>query len=209
MIAKISTFRGNLVQGAPTSPTLANLVAHSRIDRKLRPLLADLPSSSATYFRYADDIVVLSSQPLTRKFRERFLKTARETGFEIAEEKTDYRERSQYYPLLGVDVIGSGAYGPYFRFPKRKARKWAKEILETCDFSDLPSEASEFVRDKRVSKIFALLGHAAYVNRIGENEKSVDPLRGELRHAWNVFRARFSGLLPEKSADWFGPKRGE
>lgn len=198
------------------------MVALSRIDRKLRPLIADLPSQSALYFRYADDIVVLSDRPLSKHFREKFLATVRETGFEIAEEKTEYRENSAYYPVLGADIVGNETGGVRFRFPKRKAKKWAKEILEACDVTDYPSDTAEFLRDPRVSRIVACLGHAAYVNRTGadlsgvrnrkkergfldmdapvEETADADPLRGELRHAWKIFHDRFSDRLPAKSA---------
>lgn len=200
------------------------MVALTAIDRKLRPLLADLPYKT-TYFRYADDIVVLSDHPLPKSFREKFLDKTKETGFEIAEEKTEYREDSAYYPVLGVDVVGNETGGVRFRFPKRKAKLWAKEILEACDVTDYPVEPSEFLRDPRISKIVACLGHAAYVNRIGEDRsntrskrnrheiadmdapsrevRNADPIRGELRHAWEIFRTKFADRLPKRSDDWF------
>lgn len=224
-VAKICTFRGGLVQGASSSPVIANMVALSAIDKKLRPLLADLPGKTA-YFRYADDIVVLSDRPLSKKFREKFVGAARETGFEIAEEKTEYRENSAYYPVFGADIVGNENGAVRFRFPRRKARIWAKEILEASDVADYPSDTDEFLRDPRISRIVACLGHAAYVNRIGgnpdgsrsgrkrsflrdmdEEKPNADPLRGELRHAWETFRRKFADRLPSRSAEWFSPRK--
>ncbi len=200
------------------------MVALTAIDGKLRPLLADLPYKTA-YFRYADDIVVLSDHPLPRRFREKFLAKAGETKFEIAEEKTEYRENSAYYPVLGIDIVGDETGGVRFRFPKRKAKAWAKEVLEACDVTDYPIDPAEFLRDPRVSKIVACLGHAAYVNRVGEDlsnarsrknrheiidmnapareVRNPDPIRGELRHAWEIFRTKFADRLPERSRHWF------
>ena len=53
----------HLPQGAPTSPALANLVAH-RLDRRLAGLAR---SVGATYSRYADDLVLSGDRELQRR----------------------------------------------------------------------------------------------------------------------------------------------
>jgi len=55
----------HLPQGAPTSPALANLVAH-RLDRRLSGLAR---SVGATYSRYADDLVLSGDRELQRRLR--------------------------------------------------------------------------------------------------------------------------------------------
>ncbi len=55
----------HLPQGAPTSPALANLVAH-RLDRRLAGLARGV---GATYSRYADDLVLSGDRELERRTR--------------------------------------------------------------------------------------------------------------------------------------------
>ena len=52
LLAKICCYKGTLPQGAPTSPTISNMICR-RLDSRLR-LLAK--KSRASYTRYADDI---------------------------------------------------------------------------------------------------------------------------------------------------------
>ena len=52
----------HLPQGAPTSPALANLAAHS-LDRRVTGLAA---TAKANYTRYADDLVFSGGQELAR-----------------------------------------------------------------------------------------------------------------------------------------------
>ncbi|MCB0321109.1 MAG: TIR domain-containing protein [Bdellovibrionales bacterium] len=58
ILARITTYRNELPQGARTSPIIANIIA-SNLDKKLVSLAADL---KLKYSRYADDITFSSSQ---------------------------------------------------------------------------------------------------------------------------------------------------
>lgn len=68
LIANLCCDNGFLPQGAPTSPTLTNLVCQ-RLDKKLYKYAKSI---NATYSRYADDITFSSNKPV---FDEKFKRT--------------------------------------------------------------------------------------------------------------------------------------
>jgi RNA-directed DNA polymerase len=68
LIANLCCYNGCLPQGAPTSPTLTNLVCQ-RLDKKLYKYAKSI---NATYSRYADDITFSANKPV---FDETFKKT--------------------------------------------------------------------------------------------------------------------------------------
>ena len=68
LIANICCDKGCLPQGAPTSPTLTNLVCQ-RLDKKLYKYARSI---NASYSRYADDITFSANKPV---FDEKFKKT--------------------------------------------------------------------------------------------------------------------------------------
>jgi RNA-directed DNA polymerase len=94
----------HLPQGAPTSPTLANLSAY-RLDRRLDGLARTV---GLVYGRYADDLALSSSTPLPRAQVERVVKVieriATQEGFRINPFKTFIQRASQRQHLAGLVV---------------------------------------------------------------------------------------------------------
>ena len=77
----------HLPQGAPTSPTVANLAAH-RLDARLAGLAA---SAQASYTRYADDLVFSGGESFARsigRFPTHAAAIALEEGFSVQYRKT-------------------------------------------------------------------------------------------------------------------------
>jgi hypothetical protein len=91
----------HLPQGAPTSPTLANLVAY-RLDCRLTALAA---ACGATYTRYADDLLFSGDAHFARG-AQRFIisvaATALEEGFRVNHRKTRVMRRSTRQRALGL-----------------------------------------------------------------------------------------------------------
>jgi hypothetical protein len=101
MLAHLS--QPHLAQGAPSSPALANLVAHA-LDRRLWGLARRL---GATYTRYADDLVLSGDGDLVRA-ADRVVTTVRtivhDEGFRLHEAKTRVRPASRRQVVTGIVV---------------------------------------------------------------------------------------------------------
>jgi RNA-directed DNA polymerase len=96
----------HLAQGSPTSPALANLVAH-RLDRRLTGLAGRL---GATYTRYADDLVLSGDRALGRaaeRVADQVAEIARDEGFRLHDGKTRVRSAAQRQVVTGL-VVNAG-----------------------------------------------------------------------------------------------------
>lgn len=93
----------HLPQGAPTSPALANLVAH-RLDRRLTGLAARF---GARYSRYADDLTFSGDRQLERTavvLRSHVATIVREEGFLVHPSKTFLTTRAGAQRVCGISV---------------------------------------------------------------------------------------------------------
>ena len=93
----------HLPQGAPTSPSLANLAAF-RLDRRLSGLAASL---MLTYTRYADDLTFSGPERLLRisgDLRRTIAAIAREEGFAINHRKSTLATRAGRQQVCGIVV---------------------------------------------------------------------------------------------------------
>lgn len=117
-ISDLTTDRGKLPMGAPSSPLLSNLVL-SRLDPVLASECRDL---RVAYTRYADD--------LTFSSMERFDMTApvssalEEIGYELNEAKSRLRQRGQRIVVTGLTV----AEPDFPRLPKQVKRRLRQEL---------------------------------------------------------------------------------
>ena len=99
LLAALTTYKGRLPQGAPTSPMIANLVCR-RLDRRLMGIAA---SRGITYTRYADDMT-FSGGPETPSILKAVRTVLEEEGFTLAEEKTRILRRGRRQEVCGVVV---------------------------------------------------------------------------------------------------------
>jgi hypothetical protein len=102
LIANICCDKGCLPQGAPTSPTLTNLVCQ-RLDKKLYKYAKSI---NATYTRYADDITFSANKPV---FNQNFKKTLIEIietqeKFQINFEKERLQNGGERQSVTGIIV---------------------------------------------------------------------------------------------------------
>lgn len=99
LLTRLTTYKGALPQGAPTSPALANLAA-SRMDSRLNGLAEKI---GASYTRYADDLTlsgttsIISCLPLVRKI-------ITEENFQIAEHKFHIARPKDRQVVTGLTV---------------------------------------------------------------------------------------------------------
>jgi hypothetical protein len=93
----------HLPQGAPTSPSLANLCAYSLDVR----LAAAADAVDVTYTRYADDLVFSGGESLARmasRFATLVAAVALEEGFHVQHRKTQVMRRGQRQVVTGLVV---------------------------------------------------------------------------------------------------------
>ena len=111
-IAQLCTFEGTLPQGAPTSPTLTNMIC-AKMDQRLQRLAAE---HRCTYTRYADDITFsttnkrfpvelawLDEQGKTHVGSD-LLKVIDENGFEVNDRKIRLQTREFRQEVTGITV---------------------------------------------------------------------------------------------------------
>jgi hypothetical protein len=144
---------GALPQGAPTSPSIANLVARS-LDRRLAGLAARV---GARYTRYADDLTFSFAEtpelPIGR-FCWWVDQICQQEGFIENVAKRRILRRGNQQRVTGV-VVNSGLFVP------RAARRRFRAILHNCRTNGVEAEA-------RGREDFAdyLRGFAAYVKMV-------------------------------------------
>lgn len=90
----------HLPQGAPTSPALANLAAHS-LDRRLTGLARSL---GATYTRYADDLSFSADNYIRRAILDAVPKIVTQEGFSLNAAKTRVMPSHRRQVVTGIVV---------------------------------------------------------------------------------------------------------
>lgn len=100
MLAELCCLNGNLPQGAPTSPGIANLV--------LRDLDVELSRISKnaghTYSRYADDLTFSSQDWINEAFLSEVADFVGRAGFELKRDKTRFSGREGRMDVTGVVI---------------------------------------------------------------------------------------------------------
>ena len=112
-----------LPQGAPTSPTLTNILCHA-LDKKLSGLAKHF---GATYSRYADDITFSSNKSIFKKeaFLSELHRIITSQGLTINEKKTRLQEKGYRQEVTGR--IGNEKVNTYRRYVKQ-LRMWLHYI---------------------------------------------------------------------------------
>jgi retron-type reverse transcriptase len=117
VFARLCTFHGRLVQGASTSPVLANLVCVA-LDRNLAELGKEYGCS---YSRYADDMTFSGEQSPHKKEVERCLK---QHGFQLNPHKWKRQPRGRSQYVTGLTVFDTTKP----RIPKNVKRRLRQSL---------------------------------------------------------------------------------
>lgn len=100
MLGRLCCFEHALPQGAPTSPSLANLICH-KLDRRLKGLAF---KSHMQYTRYCDDITLSSDENISGKFVEVVKEIIKDEGFSVNEDKTRVLSQRSCQIVTGLTV---------------------------------------------------------------------------------------------------------
>lgn len=140
LIIELTTFKGGLPQGAPTSPFLfyIYILGIGLIDRIY---LCCRPRRTVSC--YIDGFVVSSKKSLSPEIKKKILKSIKESGFKVNPKKIHQFDCRQGAPLIcGIRVDGKGRIS----LPKKKIRQWRGIIHRAAFETDL--ERKEKLKQK-------------------------------------------------------------
>ena len=121
-------------QGGPISPVLANVYLHE-LDRTWVERGYERPGGlDAKLIRYADDILIVSSKPVTERLRARLAEHLGELGLTVSPEKTRVTTAAEGFDFLG------------FRFQRRHSRKHGKDVTDVFPTPQACKRARQRVR---------------------------------------------------------------
>jgi Reverse transcriptase (RNA-dependent DNA polymerase) len=136
VFAHLCTLHGKLVQGASTSPVLANLIC-TELDQKLLDLAE---SYSCSYSRYAHDITFPGEHvPCKKKIK----KCLQEYGFELNSGKYKRQSRGKRHYVTGLTVFDSNQ--------PRIAKKIKKELRQVIYYASKYGWDNHFSKSNRSS----------------------------------------------------------
>jgi retron-type reverse transcriptase len=161
----ISVGPRHLVQGAPTSPALANLVAW-RLDRRLLGLAA---KHHFAYTRYADDLTFSGDDVETAvRLRAQAGRIVQDERFTVNAAKTRLVRRAGRQTVTGLVVNDAPGV-------RREQRRLLRAIVHNASRSGLESQN----RDGRKDFTAHLMGQIAFVH--AANRRHAAPLRLQVR----------------------------
>jgi len=197
VFARLCTFHGRLVQGASTSPVLANLVCVA-LDRDLAELGKEYGCS---YSRYADDMTFSGEQLPRNKDIERCLK---QHGFQSNPHKWKRQSRGQSQYVTGLTVFDN--ISP--RIPKYVKRR-LRQILHYASKYGLESHLDKIQcidEDSERFEIRRIDGMIAFMYSV-EPERALqfDIQWQEILKQWKEI-LKASELLEDEDIDWVSPR---
>jgi len=120
LLTELCTFQKKLPQGAPTSPSISNLIC-KRMDSRLFGLAK---SFNLTYTRYADDMT-FSGDNISKKTKVYIKKIIKEEGFNLAKSKERTLTQKNAQKVTGLIVNNKVSIG-------RKNYKILKATIYNC-----------------------------------------------------------------------------
>ena len=172
-LTKLVTYKNSLPQGAPTSPTISNIVAFM-MDIRLDGLARKF---NLKYTRYADDITFSGSKDMINdKLMEYIKLIIKECGFEINKNKTRFANKWNRQEVTGLIVNNNK-----ISVPKRYIKEIRQEIYYIRKFGikehrNRVGFENKYYRDH-------LLGKILYVKSIN-NLKGTELLNDYNRIEW-------------------------
>jgi len=160
LLTKLTTYKGRLCQGSPTSPYISNLICRN-LDNQLNILAGKWGCS---YIRYSDDIFIFKSSNFNGPdLTDYCIDVLSHNGFDINPNKTRYRGCASKKVLLGLNV--SGPHPTLTKTSRRKFRaafhraasnfQWANENQEILSgmlhwYKNVYGKTQDYIRYKSI-----------------------------------------------------------
>lgn len=159
ILAQICCYKGFLPQGAPTSPTVSNMIC-SKLDSQLQRLAKD---HRCTYSRYADDITISTSRPKFPKglgfiseetgelvIGDELKTIVLQNGFSLNEQKNRLQHYTKRQEVTGLTVnIFPNVQRKYVREIRGMLHAWEKYGYEAAESTYRMKYAGKHSESKR------------------------------------------------------------
>lgn len=100
LLTKLTTYRGHLPQGSPTSPDLANLVLLD-VDEQIKPAAV---AAGCVFTRWVDDLTLSGPRSVPAGLIPVAFRVLRSRGFQVNRPKLSIRGRNRPQPVTGYLV---------------------------------------------------------------------------------------------------------
>ena len=155
LIAELVTFKGRMPMGAPTSPSISNLLSHS-LDKRLASLAFNL---DANYTRYADDLVFSANNRRLPGMIPVIYGILEQEGFNPNRKKTLVRKKWQRQVVTGIVV------NKELNVSKDDYRR-LRAVVHNCIKGNLEDQASRWGTEDVATFKYQLHGKISYLRYI-------------------------------------------
>ncbi len=174
ILTRLTTYKGCLPTGAPTSPMLSNLIFRD-IDQKLEDLANKM---GFTYSRYADDLTFSSNEPFHEEFLEQLQSCIQ--PFTLNNKKTRIKKHTQQQKVTGILVNEKVNID----------RKWIKQLRAMLhDLKNNGVQKASFNHFKKANH------ESFFINRLRGNVAFLGQVRGICDKEYNKYQFEFDQLV--------------
>ena len=177
-LAKLCTLDGNLPQGAPSSPSISNIITR-KLDNRLFALAQQF---ELKYTRYADDII-FSGNKINIKLRDYVMGILSDEGFILNHSKTRFYKNDVKTIITGISLKGKE-----MKLPRNSRRKLVLELNYILKFGYDSHVAKKKIRSLKYLQ--SLIGRLNFWLQIEPNndfaKKAKSYLINELRKKTNL-----------------------
>lgn len=159
LLARLTTYRGALPQGAPTSPAIANLICRG-LDARLHGYAQ---SNNWDYTRYCDDLTISGAGRIAKGQLQFVEKIVNEEGFLLNHSKTSILRANRRQLVTGIVV------NERVNIPRRLRKRWRAMFHQ----ADLYPE--EFVE-----RLDELQGIVAYLQMVRPEDTAIENYRAAI-----------------------------
>jgi RNA-directed DNA polymerase len=181
-LALLTTYKGRLPQGAPSSPVLSNFAAFA-LDKKLCDVCKPY---GIDYSRYADDLTFSSQSYFPEAFKDEVNIIIQNEGFQINKDKTRLRTKNRKQTVTGV-VVNQKA---------NVDRKYVRRLRTMIFDAEINGLSSAAAKHLGLSTKPATGDISLFVRRINGMLAFMGQIRGKDDQLTVKMRNRFLNLLP-------------